>query len=250
MDIWSFYMTILPMHLKNTTMTKSIAYYFVKAVSILLTTVIIVLCAFFGFLYYCNIRGMEVPTLGSLQMYIVLSESMEPKIFVNDAIIINTSVTSDDLAVGDVITFRAFESDVIITHRIIDIERTEQGYEYRTKGDNNPSMDTFTTPEDRVIGRYVMKLPQLAAILAFTVERPYLIALIVVSVILVQLLLGFTEKKLKPVPALSVPTDEITDEEILTQIQIEESEKEGTAQTESDENTEQSVCKEESVCVD
>lgn len=183
---------------------KNISYYAVKTASILLTVALIVLCAFFGFLYYCNLRGMEVPTLGSLQMYVVLSESMEPEISVNDAIIINTSVTSDDLAVGDIITFRAFESDIIITHRIIGVERTANGYEYRTKGDNNPSADTFTTPEDRIIGRYVMRLPQLASALALTVERPYLIAIIVASVILVQLILGFAEKKLKPAPSLPI----------------------------------------------
>ena len=188
---------------------KNIAYYAVKTASILLTVALIILCAFFGFLYYCNLRGMEVPTLGSLQIYVVLSESMEPDILVDDAIIVNTSVTGNDLAVGDVITFRAFESDVIITHRIIGVERTDQGYEFRTKGDNNPSMDLFTTPEDRIIGRYVMRLPQLASVLELTVERPYLIAIIVASVILTQLVLGFSEKKLKP--ALSVPMGEVND---------------------------------------
>ena len=189
---------------------KSIAYYAVKTASILLTAALIVLCAFFGFLYYCNLRGMEVPTLGSLQMYVVLSESMEPEISVDDAIIVNTSVSSDDLEIGDIITFRAFESDIIITHRIIGIERTENGYEYRTKGDNNPSVDLFTTPEYRIIGRYVMRLPQLASTLALTVSRPYLIAIIVASVILVQLALGFAEKKLKPEQSLL--TDELDEQ--------------------------------------
>ena len=193
---------------------KSIAYYSVKTASILLTLVLIVLCAFFGFLYYCNLRGMEVPTLGSFQMYVVLSESMEPEILMDDAILVNTSVTSDNLAINDVITFRAFESDIIITHRIIGIERTENGYEYRTKGDNNPSADLFTTPEERIIGRYVMRLPQLASVLALTVERPYLIALIVASVILVQLILGFTEKKLKP--AISLFAGEIDAADIVS----------------------------------
>jgi len=177
---------------------KHSMYYAVKTAGIILVAFLVAVCLFFGYLFYCNIVEMEVPTLGPYQIYVVLSDSMAPLLRVDDAVVINTSAPAGELAAGDVIAFYAFESNVIITHRITGAEQTAAGYEFSTKGDNNNIEDNFTTPQDRVIGKYVSKIPGLARFMTFSVERPYFIALLVLAVIGAQFLLNIAEKKLMP----------------------------------------------------
>lgn len=185
------------------------AYGAVKTISILLTIALIIICVFFGFLAFCSFAGMDVPTLGPFKIYLVLSDSMAPEIITDDAIII-TKTTPETLEIGDVITFYAFESDTIITHRITGIEQTGQGYEFTTKGDNNNIEDSFTTPGDRVIGKYLTKISKFGGFLNGVTARPYIIALIIIPILLIQFLLGLLEKSLKK--AIS-PMTELPEEE-------------------------------------
>lgn len=176
---------------------KNTAYYFVKVVTVAIMACLIVVCMFFGYLYYCNLASMQVPTLGPFQIYIVLSDSMAPYIVKDDAVVVSKA-DPEKLKQGDIITFTAFESDVTITHRIINVEKTDQGYEFRTQGDNNNTEDSFVTTEDRIIGKYFLKIPKLQSFMNITIQRPYAIAVIVGVVILIQFLLGLAEKALKP----------------------------------------------------
>ena len=179
-------------------MIKDTAYFAVKTVSVLLVVFLIVICLFFGFIYYCNLVDMEVPTLGAYQLYAVLSDSMFPVMRTDDVVFINIAIPPEQLNVGDIITFYAFESGMIITHRITAVQNTAQGFEFRTKGDFNNAEDSFVTPEDHVVGRFMFRIPNLAGFMNASVERPYVIALVVAAVIAVQVLLGWLEKKLKP----------------------------------------------------
>jgi signal peptidase len=180
-------------------MRKKIFYYSVQTTSILLTVFLLTACLFFGYIFYCNIVEMEIPTLGSFQIYVVLSDSMAPFMVKNDAIIVNKTDASK-LKAGDVITFYAFESDTVVTHRITEIAKTEGGPEFVTKGDNNNAADNFTTSGSRVIGKYVFRLPQFGGFLTSIKNRPYVVILPIALIILIQLMLGYIETKLKPEP--------------------------------------------------
>jgi len=178
-------------------MTKKIPYYSVKAMSILLTVFLLLMCLFFGYIFCCNLAKMEIPTLGNFRIYAVLSDSMAPSMVANDAIIVGKT-DADRLKVGDVITFYAFEGDIVVTHRILDIAKTENGLEFITKGDNNNVADGFVTHESRVIGKYFFRLPQFGGFLTSIKDKPHAVILPVALVILVQLLLGYIGAKLKP----------------------------------------------------
>ena len=178
---------------------KNAAYHLVKIASILLTVYLIVVCLFFGLIYYCSRMDMDVPTIGPFMIYSINPDanSMLPKLVPGDLIIISKT-SAAKLKPNDIITYTAFESETIITHRITSVTQGPTGYEFRTKGDFNTSEDSFVTPENRIIGKYVMVLPKLATFVEFTTTRPYIIVALVLLILLIQFLLGFAEKKLKP----------------------------------------------------
>ena len=178
-------------------MKKYAMYGAVKAISLLMTVILIIMCLFFGWLVICNAVGMDVPKLGPIRIYVVQSDSMVPILQQNDAILV-TETAAEELVTGDIITFYAFESDTIITHRITGVSQTEQGYEYSTKGDNNNIGDSFTTPDSRVIGRYFAKISQFGVFLDTITSKPYLIAVLVAVILAIQFLLGTVEKCVKP----------------------------------------------------
>ena len=183
---------------------KNIAYYSVKTASMLLTIFLLVVCLFCGFLYFCSLVKMEVPTLGPFQVYVVISPSMEPKLMIGDAVIIRKTDPAK-LNPGDIITFTAFESNIVNTHRITDKELTADGYEFWTKGDNSAA-DTYTTPQSRIIGKYFLHIPKMGPFLDISKQRPYLIVAAVVLILLLQFFFGVAEKKFKPAAEETVAT--------------------------------------------
>lgn len=169
-----------------------------RTISAIITIFLLLVCLFLGFIYYCNTQNIEVPAIGSFKMYVVLSPSMEPKIRINDVVIIGKA-NPNNLQPGDIITFTAFEANAVITHRITAKTLTANGYEFKTKGDSNNIEDPFVTPQDRIIGKYLVCIPQLAALLDFTTKKPYMIAVLVVIILFIQFLCGVAERKLQPV---------------------------------------------------
>ena len=180
---------------------KKFGYYFVKTFSTIITIALLLVCLFFGYMYYCsNIAKMTQPTLGPYRIYVVISPSMIPTLNVNDAAVV-ASTDPAKLDVGDIMTFYAFEAEAVVTHRIINKELTATGYEFKTKGDNNNVEDPWVTPQDRIIGKYLFRIPKLATFLDITKQRPYLILALVAIILLIQFLCGVGERKLKPVKA-------------------------------------------------
>ena len=199
-------------------------YYLVKTFSLILTIFLLVVCLFFGFLYYCHTKDMPIPAIGPFKVYVVLTPSMEPRLKVNDAVIV-VATDPNELRSGDIITFTAFETNAIITHRIVDKKLTDKGYVFTTKGDNNQSVDTFETPQNRIIGKYLMKVPQLATFLDYTAQRPYMIAVLVVIILLIQFICGFAERKWQPVkaeevPAVTTPAPVATEQPVIAQAPV------------------------------
>ena len=184
-------------------MNKTI-YYIVKAIGIIITAVMAAVSVICAYLLYCNLSGMEVPRLGPYRMYVVLSDSMAPMMRAEDAII-TCETAAGKLEVGDVITFTAFESETVITHRITGKEKTAAGHEFSTKGDNNNAGDNFMTPEERVIGKQVLVLPQFGGLVKALGERPYIVAVPVAVLMAFQFLLGVLESSLRPKKKIPLP---------------------------------------------
>ncbi|MBE6148906.1 MAG: signal peptidase I [Firmicutes bacterium] len=139
--------------------------------------VILVSCAACLVYYYISMqiyarKGESfAPTFS---IYTIVSPSMTPKIKVYD-VIINTKIESpNEIKVGDIITFKSSSSltyGMTITHRVMDIQIVNGQYQYTTQGDNNLTPDLSPALYKNVIGKAVLKLPQLGRIQFFVASK-------------------------------------------------------------------------------
>jgi signal peptidase len=105
-----------------------------------------------------SIKKGETPTIFGRAVFLVVTPSMEDTIMVGDIIFVDTN--PEPYHVGDIISFnKPGEENVVITHRIIEIEEIDGVKYYTTQGDNNfESLDweiDFT--ENQIIGKYTSK---------------------------------------------------------------------------------------------
>lgn len=110
----------------------------------------------------------------AFSIYTIVSPSMTPKILVYD-VIINTKIDSPtDIKKGDIITFKSSSSltyGMTITHRVKDIQIINGEYQFITQGDNNLTPDLSPALYRNVIGKAVLKLPQLGRIQFFVASK-------------------------------------------------------------------------------
>lgn len=109
-----------------------------------------------------------------INLYTIVSGSMEPAIKVYDVILDFAVTNPDSIKVGDVITFKSTSNisrDLIVTHRVIDKKIVNGKVEYVTKGDYNPVADNDTAKFENVIGKVVFRLPQLGRIQFFLATK-------------------------------------------------------------------------------
>lgn len=78
------------------------------------------------------------------------SDSMTGTFDRGDAVMIE-KMSADKLKENDIIAFR--KDGIIVTHRIVKINKDGDKYEFITKGDANTDVDSFTTSGENVIGR-------------------------------------------------------------------------------------------------
>jgi len=105
-------------------------------------------------------------TLGtSNPMMVVISQSMVPNLGVGDFIFIEAiddfdHVIIDGPPLGDILVFvRPGYHEEYIVHRVIDGFKSDDGWIFQTKGDNNAFPDGFQVTEDLVVGRVINRLP-------------------------------------------------------------------------------------------
>ncbi|TLY08507.1 MAG: signal peptidase I [Thaumarchaeota archaeon] len=107
-------------------------------------------------------------SFGSNPFYVVSSGSMEPKLQINDVLIVRNGGSWGDLKVGDIIVFNRPEGgDRVIVHRIVEItEDTDGDRTIRTKGDANPSSigTDFPIKKNDYIGRVVYVVPGIGVV--------------------------------------------------------------------------------------
>ncbi|MBR3660987.1 MAG: signal peptidase I [Bacilli bacterium] len=133
--------------------------------------VILILIGIIFLLYYIDVvknstNGKWQPPL--YQAYVIISQSMEPTIHVQDAIV---TKRMDDYKIGDVCTYisknpRYF--GIMITHRIVGTDIDVNGEKvYKFKGDNNYSADDLEVSQNQIYGKVVMKIPKIGYIQYF-----------------------------------------------------------------------------------
>ncbi len=116
-----------------------------------------------------------------LQVFNVVSGSMEPKYSVGDLIYVKAA-QPQDVQVNDVITFVLNEDLVVATHRVIAIDKENQTF--TTQGDQNGTPDAPIHFKN-LIGKPVFSIPLLGYVSDFIQHPPGTYITIGVMVLLV-----------------------------------------------------------------
>lgn len=98
--------------------------------------------------------------LAGYRPVVVYSGSMEPGL-ATGALAFVESVPSEQIAVGDVVTFTdPHQPGRLVTHRVVEtVERPEGGLAYRTKGDANLARDPWAIALPESAGRLAFDVP-------------------------------------------------------------------------------------------
>lgn len=138
-------------------------------------------------------KGKEViPNILGFHGFTVSTGSMEPAIKTGDYLI-SKKVKSDDIKVGDIITF--IDENTIITHRVSEIINQNEETMFITKGDGNNVEDDTTVMSENIVSKYVFKVPMIGYILDyFKYMNPISKVGILVSICLFYLFIDRIEK--------------------------------------------------------
>lgn len=129
---------------------------------------VILIAALFAFTTLATKDTNSVASVAGFTPLTVATESMEPTFGTSDLIIIQKCDPAD-LKEGDIITFHTIINNeyALNTHRIVDIEENNGYRSYRTKGDNNQIEDTHVIADGDIVGKYVLKLAGVGALMTF-----------------------------------------------------------------------------------
>lgn len=118
-----------------------------------ITTVLLAIALVFAILIWgLRLVGMDV--------YIVQSGSMEPELHVG-ALVYVSKVDTNELAAGDIITYRLSDGETLSTHRIIEVVQENGAPAFRTKGDANEFEDSNLVASQSVVGKVRFSIPEL-----------------------------------------------------------------------------------------
>jgi signal peptidase I len=124
-------------------------------------------------------------TIGGFMLFTVASESMKGEYEVGD-IIISKSVPESELKVGDNITYLGKEGAVnglVITHKLVEIEESENGKIFTTKGLTNIIPDPSIT-YDQIYGKVIYKTTILSYVSGLIRNRiVYYVSFIVIGLL-------------------------------------------------------------------
>lgn len=103
-----------------------------------------------------------VPRAFGVQLYAIISGSMEPAYHLND-LIYTVPADCGEIRIGDTITFAIAGTDSVATHRVIQND-VAQGQVF-TKGDANDVADAAPVPYENVKGVVRFRIPKIGAAL-------------------------------------------------------------------------------------
>lgn len=189
----------------------------------LMSGISIFLCLVFGFILVCNItiivKGSidpdQPPSVLGITPMVVLSGSMsgdaDGHIEIGDLIFVS-KVDVEDLKTGDVIAFK--EGAVVVTHRIVEIQKVDGELRFVTKGDANNANDRWPVTEDRLLGICKARIPQMGNVALF-LQTPLgmvvfiglpLVAFVVYDIIRRQ---AYTRKEIRKTAELEAELDRL-----------------------------------------
>lgn len=167
--------------------------HFKTLASVLSWVILVVLIAVAGFLLYVGITtkifaNRNATFVPKFSLYTIISPSMKPNINVYDTIIDVRVDDINEIKVGDVITFISTSSlyqGLTVTHRVIDIVNKDGKIQLKTKGDGNTTPDSAFVNENNILGKVVLRIPQLGRIQFFLADEKGWLLIIVIPALIV-----------------------------------------------------------------
>ena len=106
----------------------------------------------------------EVPDFMGWKPLITLSGSMEPTISRGDIAMVK-EVETETLKVGDIIAFK--QENIIIAHRIMEMNKVDGTIIITTKGDSNNDIDEQTVSPENIEGIFIFRVEKLGELAMF-----------------------------------------------------------------------------------
>ena len=128
----------------------------------------------------------KVPDFLGFTPFIIVSGSMEPNIK-TDNVIITKKINQEDIKVGDIISYKDIENNIIITHRVTNIVNQDGQTFYETKGDNNALKDKNLVSASQIQGKYLFTIPIIGKVISY-VKTPSGMGLVLTFIICIYVL--------------------------------------------------------------
>jgi len=124
----------------------------------------------------------KTPSFLGIKTYIIVSGSMEPKLNIGDIAIVKNTDTNT-LEEGDIISYR--EGQIVVTHRIENVVKTNNDIKFQTKGDNNNTVDKNLINKYDIEGKFIGKIPYLGYALLWLQNKYVIIGIILIYYIII-----------------------------------------------------------------
>lgn len=168
---------------------------FKKIISIIILIILITILFVSGTILIDScLHPDEVPSFFGWKPFIVLSGSMETQISAGDIVVVK-EIDTQNLKKGDIIAFK--EDDVVITHRIDEVEEKDGQVQYITKGDNNKAQDIGSVLPNQIEGVFKFKISRLGNLAMFVQTPLGMIVCLSIPIIIIILLQTADSKKEK-----------------------------------------------------
>ncbi len=105
--------------------------------------------------------SIVIPQIRGIEVYHIVSGSMEPEIPVGSAVYINTNIPPEDVKEKDIIAFESGSS--LVVHRVT-ANQIVEGY-FNTKGDANEGEDIAEVNYDQYTGKVIRHIPYVGEIM-------------------------------------------------------------------------------------
>ena len=113
----------------------------------------------------------------------VMTGSMEPEIKTGSLIVIK-DILIDDIKVDDVITVRT-NNGSLVTHRVANVDRDNEGIYLITKGDANDVYDSFKVRENMIEGKVMFNVPYVGSFMSFVKENILIVCMFITGIFIV-----------------------------------------------------------------
>lgn len=168
-----------------------------KVLHILLYIFLIQIILFSVFLIIVELgNSYELPSFLNIDLYVVESDSMNPKLKKNDIVVVKKGYENERYKVGNIITFKKKNGE-IVTHRISKTILSDMQKSYITKGDANIAEDTDIVKYENIIGKVIYVMPHLGKIMQLFKNKVFFITCIILLMLSVLNDIRIKKKKLE-----------------------------------------------------